>query len=72
MQQPVFIGTFLLAPAGASAITLVTTKTDAAAYENIGGFLQTRYRLPNPSVGSSVLPPLGRPPRQPCARAVIP
>jgi hypothetical protein len=26
MQQPVFIGTFLLAPAGTSAITLVTTK----------------------------------------------
>jgi hypothetical protein len=60
MLKSVFIATFLLAPAGASAITLVTTQTDDAAYENIGGFLQTRYDLPSPTVGSSVLPPLER------------
>lgn len=60
MLKSDFIATFLLSPAGASAITLVTTQTDDAAYENIGGFLQNRHDLRNPTVGSSVLPPLER------------
>lgn len=43
-----------------AAVHLVYTGNDDAAFENVGGFLQTTYNLPTPATGLTVLPPLER------------
>lgn len=50
----------LCASNASAAVNLVYTGNDDAAFENIGGFLQTTYGLANPASGTTVLPPLER------------
>ncbi|KPF79112.1 hypothetical protein IP88_02670 [alpha proteobacterium AAP81b] len=54
------VAAFAMAAPASAAVTLITTQTSDAAFEDVGGFLQTFYNLPNPVSGNTVLPPLER------------